>query len=308
MDESSFAELIAPFRRELRAHCYRMSGSLLDADDLLQESLLKAWKGLPGFEGRSSLRTWLYTVATRACIDALEKRSARTLPRELGPASDGKVTGPRLDVAWLEPAPSELADVAPSPEARVSQRESVALAFLVALQRLPPRQRAVLILRDVLGWQASECGELLELSVAAVNSALQRARETMARPGEKKPVLDDKEKEMLLKRYVQAWEQSDVEALVSILHEDATLAMPPVAEWLQGARAIGASIQAMVFSESGAFLLLPTSANGLPAFAVYRDGKPSAIHLIEIENGKICSVMAFLNPALFAVFGMPPQL
>jgi RNA polymerase sigma-70 factor (ECF subfamily) len=305
MDEADFTTAIAPYRRELRAHCYRMSGSLLDADDLLQETLIKAWKGLPTFEGRSSLRTWLYTVATRACIDALEKKSARTLPRELGPPSDGQVGPPRMDVPWLEPAPSELMELEPSPEARYSQREGVALAFLVALQRLPPRQRAVLILRDVVGWQASECGELLGLSVAAVNSALQRARETLAAPATV-TALDDPDKQSLLQRYVQAWERADVELLVSILHEDATLAMPPMAEWLQGARVIGASITAMVFSQPGAFTLVAAEANGLPAFGVYRDGKATGIHVVEISRGRIDAVTAFLNPALFAAFGLPP--
>jgi RNA polymerase sigma-70 factor, ECF subfamily len=305
MDEAAFAELIAPFRRELRAHCYRMSGSVLDADDLLQESLIKAWKGMPSFEGRSSLRTWLYTVATHACLDALEKKSARTLPRELGPPSDGQVGPPRMDLPWLEPAPAELMEPEPSPEARYSRRESVALAFLVALQRLPPRQRAVLILRDVVGWQASECGELLGLSVAAVNSALQRARETLASPA---PVtsLEDPEKQSLLQRYVQAWERADVDLLVSILHEEATLAMPPMAEWLQGARTIGASIAAMVFAEGGRFEVVATEANGQPAFALYRDGKASGIHVLEIAGGRITAVTAFLNPALFAAFGLPP--
>jgi RNA polymerase sigma-70 factor (ECF subfamily) len=302
MDDAAFAEMVAPYRRELRAHCYRMSGSLLDADDLLQESLLKAWKGLSGFEGRSSLRTWLYTVTTRACIDALEKKSARTLPRELGPASDGNVGVPRADVPWLEPAPSELAEG--TPEARYSRRESVALAFLVALQRLPPRQRAVLILRDVLDFAAAECAELLDLSVAAVNSVLQRARETMAQPAPKQPVLDDPEKERLLERYVAAWERADVEALVAILHEEATLAMPPFAEWMQGATTIGAAIAGMVFAGKPRFTLRAITANGLPAFAVYRDGQPEAIHVLELDGGKVIAVTAFLEPKLLAAFGL----
>jgi RNA polymerase sigma-70 factor, ECF subfamily len=305
MDEADFAELIAPYRRELRAHCYRMTGSILDADDLLQESLLKAWTGLPTFEGRASLRTWLYTVTTRACIDALEKKAARSLPHELGPPSDGIAAAPRFDVPWLEPAPSELAGAEPSPEARYTQRESIALAFLTAIQRLPARQRAVLILRDVLGWSALDCAELVDLSVAAVNSALQRARDTMAaRPAAWPRVPRDPDEARLVARYVMAWERADVDELVSLLHEEATLAMPPIAEWLRGARAIAASIGDMVFRERPALRLVPIEANGLPALAMYRDGAPAAIHVLEIEGGRIISVVAFLEPRLLEAFGL----
>jgi len=235
-DERAFRSLVEPYRRELRAHCYRMSGSMHDADDLVQESMLRAWRGLASFEGRASLRTWLHRVTTNACLDALEKKSARVVPRELGPAVEPSTPmAPDNEIPWLEPCPDDLIDDAPaSPEARYDARESVALAFLTALQHLPPRQRAVLLLRDVLGHEASECAELLETSVASVNSALQRARETLAqRPISDRPP-EDETTSALLARYVSAWEQADVSLLVSILREDATLAMPPFASWLSG--------------------------------------------------------------------------
>ncbi|HZS41483.1 MAG TPA: sigma-70 family RNA polymerase sigma factor [Polyangia bacterium] len=322
-DDAAFARLVAPYRRELRAHCYRMSGSIHDADDLLQDSLLRAWKGLPGFEQRADLRTWLYRVTTHACLDALEKRSARLLPAELGPAAgpNDAMGPPRLEPIWLEPCPASLYESAePSPEARIGQRESVTLAFLVALQLLPARQRAVLILRDVLGWQASECGELLEISVAAVNSALQRARETLASRAPalraEPRALDDAETRALLSRYVHAWERADVDALVALLHEDATLAMPPLAEWLAGAAAIRASIAAMVFAPAGpgAFRLLRTEANGRPAFAAYQRDRASgelraaSLHVLDVRDGRIAAITAFLDPSLLAAFELPGRL
>jgi RNA polymerase sigma-70 factor (ECF subfamily) len=297
-----------------------MSGSLHDADDLLQESLLRAWKGLSAFEGRSSLRTWLYKVATSACLDALDKRSARLLPMDLGPASDPRepMAAARLDSIWVEPCPEELYAEAPSsPEARYSQRESVALAFLVALQLLPASQRAVLILRDVLGWQAAECAELLNLSVAAANSALQRARETLASRAVGRRVAPsspaDAVTSALLARYVQAWELADIPALVSLLHDDATLAMPPLPSWLRGAAAIGSSIERMVLTPGarGTFRLAATRANGLPAFAAYRREtgggalRSQAIHLIEVDGSRIAAITAFLSPTLFGRFGLP---
>jgi RNA polymerase sigma-70 factor (ECF subfamily) len=320
-DEGAFAQLVAPYRRELRAHCYRMSGSLHDADDLLQDSLLRAWKGLKGFEGRSSLRTWLYKVTTSACLDALDGKAARSLPTSAGPAADpaAPMGPPRLDPVWLEPCPEELlaSESSQSPEALYAARESVAFAFLVALQNLPPKQRAVLILRDVLGMQATECAGLLDLTVAAVNSALQRARETLesrsgALHGEAAPP-EDEATRTLLGRYVSAWELADVSALVALLHEEATLCMPPLAEWLEGRAAIGQSIGRMVLvpEARGAFRLVPTRANGMPAFAAYqRDPasgsfRPFGIHVLAIEDGAIKAITAFLDPTLLARLGLP---
>jgi RNA polymerase sigma-70 factor (ECF subfamily) len=323
-DEEAFALLIEPFRRELRAHCYRLSGSLHDADDLVQESLLRAWRGLKSFEGRSSLRTWLYKVATSACLDAIEKRLPRGLPMDLGPAvsAGAALAPPRLDPIWVEPWPDAAGDESArlSPEARYTLRESVALAFLVALQLLPARQRAVLLLRDVLGWQASECAALLGLSVAAVNSALQRARETIERRApalrDASPVANDERIAALLARYMEAWERSDVDALVSLLRDDATLAMPPLPQWIQGAQEIGRSLASMVLvpGSSAAYRLVATHANGMPAFATYRrddvagEWHPLSIQVVEVRDGQVASIVAFLDASLFAPFGLSTRL
>jgi RNA polymerase sigma-70 factor, ECF subfamily len=323
-DHEAFALLIEPFRRELRAHCYRFSGSLHDADDLVQESLLRAWRGLKSFEGRSSLRTWLHSVATSACLDALEKRRPRGLPIDLGPAvsADAVMAPPVLEPIWVEPWPDAIidGDVLSSPEARYTLRESVTLAFLVALQLLPPRQRAVLLLRDVVGWQAQECADLLGLSVAAANSALQRARETIDRRApalkDASPIVDDERTAALLARYVAAWETADVDALVSLLREDATFAMPPLPEWLQGAQEIGRSIAAMLLvpGSSGTLRLVAIRANGRPGFATYRrsdvtgEWEAMSLQVVEILDGRIASVVAFLDTSLFAPFELPATL
>jgi len=296
--------LVEPHRRELRAHCYRMSGSLHDADDLLQEGMIRAWKGLRGYEGRASLRTWLYKVATSACLDALDKKDRKVLPADLGPAGT-EMVGPRLEPIWLEPCPEDVWTATPSsPEARYDARESVALALLTALQLLPPKQRAVLILRDVVGMEASECAELLETSVASVNSALQRARDALESRGRPERHVVSDGVRALLSRYVRAWEESDVSALVALLHEDATLQMPPLPAWLHGAKEIGESIGAMVFTPGtrGAFKLVPTEANGLPAFAAYAGGKPLSIQVIEVRGDRIHAITAFGDPSLFPHF------
>jgi len=314
-DEQAFRRLVEPYRRELRAHCYRMSGSLHDADDLVQESMLRAWRGLAGFEGRSSLRTWLHRVTTHACLDTLEKRSARVLPRDVGsPADPSAPMTPDAETTWLEPCPDDLSDGAPaSPEARYDARESVALAFLTALQHLPARQRAVLLLRDVIGHDAAECAAVLETSVASVNSALQRARETLATRPVASPDRDDAPTRALLARYVLAWEQADVSSLVALLREDATLAMPPFASWFVGRDAIAASIGGMVLvpEARGNLALVSIRANGAPAFAMYaRDRatgelRAAAIHVLTIDDGAIGAIDAFLDPTLFERFGLP---
>lgn len=292
-DEAAFARLIQPYRRELRAHCYRMAGSIHDADDLLQESLLRAWRGLASFEGRSSLRTWLYRVATHACLDKLDTRAARTLPS--GNAAEA------ADALWLEPAPAELYE----------RRETVAFAFLLALQLLSAKQRAVLLLRDVVGMQASEVAEQLGITVAAVNSALQRAHGVLAeRPARLPP--RDTACEAALTRYLAAWEGADARALVALLREEATLVMPPLPMRLVGAQAIADAIAQMVFT-GGALRMIPTEANGLPAFGGYQRGAdgvfaPRAIHAVEVVDGAVAAITAFLDPALFPRFGLPPAL
>jgi RNA polymerase sigma-70 factor, ECF subfamily len=319
-DEGKFERLIAPYLRELRAHCYRMAGSLHDADDLMQESLLRVWKGLPTFEGRSDIRTWLYKVTTNVCLDALDKREPRTLPMQLGPAAgpSDAIGPPRFDLTWVEPCPASLySSPEPSPAELYERRQSVALAFLVALQLLPAKQRALLILHDVLGFRAAECAELLDLSTTAVNSALQRARSTLSsRDGEPQTIAPTIEESALLERYVRAWETADVQGLVALLLRDATLEMPPLPQWLSGADTIGASIGAMVFAPAGpgAFRLVRTEANGQPAFGAYQLDRESgemramALHVLGLRDRRIASIMAFLNPSLLRAFGLPNAL
>ncbi len=308
MDERVFRDLVEPHRRELRAYCYRMAGSLHDADDLLQESLLRAWKNIDRFEGRAALRTWLYRVTHSACLDALERRPPRMLPLDVGPAArpSDAMPAPRTEPVWLEPCPASVyADLPPSPEARYDARESVALAFLAALQLLPPRQRAVLLARDVLGWSAEACADTFETTVAAVNSALARARETLeSRAPKWRPALrdDDETTRALVARYVQAWERSDASQLEALLREDATLSMPPMPLWLSGARDIAASIGAMVFARTppGTLTLSVTVASGAPALVMRRNGVVESLHVLTIRDGAIAAIDAFLDPRSFA--------
>jgi len=320
-DRVAFERLVEPYRRELKAHCYRMSGSIHDAEDLLQESLLKAWRGLSGFEGRASVRTWLYKVTTSACLDAVDSRKSRALPVGFGPPTEpGTEMIPRAEALWIEPGPDELiVDAARSPEARYSARESVALAFLAALQLLPAKQRAVLVLRDVLGWQANDCAELLQLTVPAVNSALQRARETLARGDrsrkERAAAVEDESTRSLLNRYLRVWEDADVPGLVALLHEDAVLSMPPFEAWFKGGHAIGAAIGGMVLpaTAKGAYRLLPIRANGHAAFAMYKkdehgEFRPNSLHVVEVVGGRIAEITAFLEPKLFPNFGLAAVL
>ncbi len=320
-DRAAFDALVAPFRRELKAHCYRMSGSVHDAEDLLQDTLLRAWRALGKFEGRSSVRTWLYRVATSACLDAADKKKARALPMSLGPkATTHEGMQPDPEVSWLEPLPDTMMGEAPvNPEARFSARESVSLAFLSALQRLPPKQRAVLLLRDVLGWPASECAELLETSVPSVNSALQRARDTMASAPAMPPLApeeSDTATRSLLARYVRAWEEADVRGLVALLHEDAVLSMPPFSGWFQGPRSIGEAIGGMALPAEarGVFRLVPISANGEQGFAMYAKDPASgafraqAIHVVRVAGARVAEITAFLDPKLFPVFGLGEML
>jgi RNA polymerase sigma-70 factor (ECF subfamily) len=303
-DAAAFERLVAPHRRELRAHCYRMSGSLHDAEDLLQDTLVKAWKGLPTFQGRASVRTWLYTVATNACLDLGERR--RVMPTELGgPSRPGTELAPSLETPWLEPCPAEWIEPDDrSPEARYSRRQSVTLAFLTALQRLPAKQRAVLLLRDVLGWQANECGELLDLSVAAVNSALQRARDTLGAGPFEAPGEPDEQTRSLLQRYLQAWERADLTSLVQVLREDAVLSMPPLPGWFRGAHDIAAAIGGMVLppGSAGRFRLVPISANAQAGFAMFAGSEPVSVHVLTIEGGRVARIDAFLDARLVARF------
>jgi RNA polymerase sigma-70 factor, ECF subfamily len=313
---------LEPFRRELTGYCYRMLGSGFEAEDAVQEAMLRAWRNAEGFEGRSSVRSWLYRIATNVCIDMHRHVQRRARPMEMGPASPPveSLLGPTLpEATWVTPVPD--ASVAPegADPAEIAQyRESIRLAFVTALQHLPARQRAALILCEVLRWQVAEVAELLNTSVPAVNSALQRARATLrALQSEARPeALDDADAE-LLKRYVDAFERYDIEQLVTLLREDAVQSMPPFAMWIQGAVNIGRWMVQPGPSACRGSRLLPASANGCPAFGQYRPDPaggyaPWALQALEISGGKITGMalfLAFLDPErLFLQFGLPTHL
>jgi RNA polymerase sigma-70 factor (ECF subfamily) len=313
---------LEPFRRELTGYCYRMLGSGFEAEDAVQEAMLRAWRNAAGFEGRSSLRSWLYRIATNVCIDMHRQVQRRARPMEMGPASppDESFLGPMLpEATWVTPVPDAgMAPEGADPAEVAAYRESVRLAFVTALQHLPPRQRSALILCEVLRWQVAEVAELLGTSVAAVNSALQRARATLgALPAEARPApLDDADAE-LLKRYVDAFERYDIERLVTLLHEDAVQSMPPFAMWVRGADNIARFMVEPGPSGCRGSRLVPTSANGCPAFGQYRPDPaggfaPWALQVLEIAGGKITGMawfLALLSPErLFPQFGLPLQL
>lgn len=334
-DKDAFQQLAEPYRREIQLHCYRMLGSLQDAEDLVQETFLRAWRGLDGFEGRSSLRSWLYRIATNACLNALAKRSSiqRVLPETLGPPATEMPEGaPSTEIAWLEPYPDALiesiADTALGPDARYEMRETVQLAFVAAIQHLPPRQRAVLLLRDVLGWSAAETAGLLDTSVASANSALQRARTTVEKqfPAGQPTVLPppDAQQLAMLDRYVRAWENTDLDAFVALLRDDAVLSMPPWPHWYRGREAIREFLRwAWKTDTCGAQrsqrsrILIPTAANGQLAFAAYNyrsdetKWRAHGIYLVTLQGDTIAGLTSFVapvSPRLFAAFGLPDAL
>ncbi|HZA05379.1 MAG TPA: sigma-70 family RNA polymerase sigma factor [Propionibacteriaceae bacterium] len=317
LDEDLFARTVEPLRGELTAHCYRMMGSVHEAEDLVQETYLRAWKAFEKFEQRSSVRTWMYRIATNTCLTALEGRGRRPMPVGLGqPASDPHAgLQPDYEVPWLEPLPDAVVWGGPEvdPAAAVVDRESVRLAFVAALQHLTPAQRAVLILRDVLAWQASEVGELLEMSVAAVNSSLQRARATVHQldPESQSADLDEDRAKELLADYVTAFEQYDVSRIVELLAEDAVWEMPPYLGWYRGSEAIGEVIRRNCPAEGpGDQVLLPTQANGQPAFGLYMrqpDGHYAAFQLqvLTLDGDRVGHVSVFFDLRLFERFGLP---
>jgi RNA polymerase sigma-70 factor (ECF subfamily) len=311
-----FDAAVGAHRRELLAHCYRMTGALGDAEDALQDGLVKAWRGLARFEGRSTLRGWLYRVVTSACLDLLAARRARSMPYLA--AADGEVddqTQPDLEPRWLEPFPDALVDEDVRPDARYARRESIRLAFVVAVQALPARQRANLMLRDVVAMSAEETAVALEISVTASNSLLQRARETLDdRRAQLPPPGPRAELDVLLARYVCAWELGDTAGLVALLREDAISSMPPNPLWLAGRAAIGAYMDRHVFS-MGAIRLLPVAVNDAPAFAVYQQRGQGfgfmAISVLGVEPGGIGAIHSFLaiDPTLSpARYGLPAML
>jgi RNA polymerase sigma-70 factor (ECF subfamily) len=326
LDRLAFERLSAAHRRELKVHCYRMMGSLHEADDLVQETFLQAWRARAEFDGRGSPRRWLYTIATHRCLNALKARSRtnRVLqPPALAPAEGPATGGPRGEIAWLEPYPdSELpavADPAPGPEARYEVREAVRLAFVAAIQVLPPKQRAVVLLVDVLGWSALETARLLGGSTAAINSALQRGRATLAarypqgRPARRvQPAADEGR---LLERYMQAWQDGSLDGFVALLREDATYHMPPWGEWYLGRAAI-AEFMATVWGNFAAYRAAALSANGQPAVGLYArrdaDGpwRPHSLHVLEWREGGLAALTVYvppLGPQLFAAFGLPAE-
>jgi RNA polymerase sigma-70 factor, ECF subfamily len=305
-------------RRELTGYCYRMLGSSFDAEDAVQETMVRAWRGLGDFEGRSALRSWLYRIATNVCLDQLSGRQRRALPMDLAgspsPPVESSLAARRPGTAWIEPVLDRqvLAEDG-DPAERAVAKESIRLAFVAALQHLPPRQRAVLILREVLRWKADEVAQLLETTVASVNSALQRARATLAAAGglpEPRRPLDADDRE-LLARYVDAFERYDIDAFVRLLHEDATQHMPPFEMWLRGREDIGTWMLGPGAACRGS-KVFSLSANGSPAFAQYkpREGggrEPWALHVLEVEDGRIAHISSFLDldTPLFQTLGLP---
>ena len=314
-----FALLADPYRGELLAHCYRMLGSLHDAEDQVQETLLRAWRSYSEFEGRSSMRTWLHRIATNTCLRALETRSRRPLPSGLGEAAgnaDGPVPVPNLDVPWLQPFPAgPMGTGADDPAAVVTARASLRLALIAALQYLPPRQRAVLILRDVLGWHAAEVADLLGASTAAANSALQRARAQIASlvPDEDDILEpDDPKVRALLSRYAAAFETADVAGLTELLRADAVLEMPPIATWFAGREQVTRFLGSRVLIRPGDFAMTAVQANGQPSVAAYQRGDDGsygahAIQVLTIRAGRISRIASFNDGSLFAAFGLPAR-
>jgi RNA polymerase sigma-70 factor, ECF subfamily len=310
-DEAAFGQLIEARRAELHAHCYRMLGSVHDADDALQDTMLRAWRGLPRFEGRSSLRSWLYSIATNTCLDVIGRRPKRVLPIDLAPAADPR-QGPGEPVTesvWLEPYPDEvigLEDGYAAPEARYEQREAVELAFVAALQHLPANQRAALILREVLGFAAKETAEILSTTVAAVNSALQRARKAVEeRTGEQSQQatlrgIGDEHLREIVDAYVAAWERDDVDAVVEMLTADATFAMPPLRTWFGGRDDVATFLAASPMSGEWRWRPLGVRANGQPALAFYAWNDdagaylPFALNVLTFRDDRIRDVTAFI--------------
>jgi RNA polymerase sigma-70 factor (ECF subfamily) len=313
--DSPYLDELEEHRRELTGYCYRMLGSGFEAEDAVQETMVRAWKNLDQFEGRAALRSWLYRIATNVCLDMLRGPQRRARPMDLGPAGTAESTlGPMVgEHAWVQPIANDRVLSGEGDPAEVTaERESVRLAFVAALQHLPPRQRAVLILREVLKWQATEVAELLETTVASVNSALQRARAGLAESDLEAPMQIDAEQQELLGRYMQAFERYDIEALVSLIHEDATFSMPPFELWLQGTPDIAKWYVGQGAGCEGS-RLVPLALNGCGGFAAYKPAAAGgheafAIQVIEVTDGRITGLHHFLYPELFEAFGLPLRL
>ena len=319
-DQMAFETLVDAYRRELLVHCYRMLGSLHDAEDLVQETLLRAWEKRATFTNPGSYRAWLYRIATNLCLNTLTRVPRRSLPPETHPEADPSSPLPERtrEPIWLEPFPDELlADSGSDPEDRALQREQTTLAFLTALQRLTPAQRAVLLLREVLEWPAVEVAEWLHLSVPAVKSALQRARRTLHQRNvgsEAREALPDPQFQTLLDRYVALWEQADIPGLVALLREDAWFTMPPIPAWVQGRAAIATLLSTSIFTPGRHWRLQPTRANGSPAFGLYlweagtRVYQLAGLLVLDMVDEQIGSTVAFLDLSCLSSFALPSQL
>ncbi|GAA4151819.1 sigma-70 family RNA polymerase sigma factor [Phytohabitans flavus] len=324
-EESEFVELVERHRRELRVHCYRMVGSYDEAEDLVQETLLRAWKGRDAFAGRSSLRAWLYRIATNACLDTLRGRARRVLPQDLAPAAHPHTDlPPRADIPWLQPFPDAAAPAQTEPDSVAVTRETMELTFLAAIQHLPPRQRAALILRDVLGWSAKEAASALDASVASTNSALQRARATLREhlPEHRlewtRPLGPTEEELAVVRRYVEAVERADLDALADLLAEDIRAIMPPWPMWFAGRDAVLSTLRESWDPEGpyyvGRLRMVPTAANGMPAVGAYVCGpgddtyRAFAIGVIRVAGERIAELSAFHDLGLFHAFELPMTL
>jgi RNA polymerase sigma-70 factor (ECF subfamily) len=323
-DRDAFAVVVGRHRRELEVHCYRMLGSSEDAEDAVQETFLRAWRRRETFRGRATVRAWLYGIATNVCLDALEKRSRRLLPPDVtAPADPFAAPPPASDIGWLEPYPDrlldEIVDTGDGPDEAIVARETIELAFLVAIQHLPPRQRAVLILRDVLGWSAREVAAVVDTTVIAANSALQRARETLRqylperRTDWTRPPTPDAVERALLQRYMEAWDRTDVDGIVALLAGDARVSMPPIPAWYFGKDAIRAFLAGNPLAPTAPRKIhVPTRANRQPAFGLFLAGvdgmppRPIGVEVLRVTDGAIHQIDVFLQPELVERFAIVP--
>jgi RNA polymerase sigma-70 factor, ECF subfamily len=307
-DTEAFTRLVEPLRHDLHAHCYRMLGSTHDADDALQDALIRGWRGLAGFEGRSSLRSWLYTVATRTCLDIIDSRGKRAMPVDFGPSSDRAVLDqtPLTEIAWLGPYPD-------GPDAQYERRESIELAFVAALQHIPGNQRAALLLFEVLGFSAAEIATMMDTSTTSVNSALARARKIVA---EKVPAgvpqVEDAQVREIAGKYAAALQRGDTDALVALLTEDVTWSMPPLVHWYQGIEAVMDFAAEVPIKRCPSWRYRLTSANSQPAVAFYLGEEPGphvawSITVLELRGSRIAGITSFLD-ADFALFGLPASV
>jgi len=323
------AQELERFRAELTAYAYRMLGSSFEAEDAVQEAMIRGWRGLDRFEGRSALRSWMYRITTNVCLDMLKVRERRALPMDLGPAqrtAEVVIGEPLAEATWIQPIPdTRVIDTTADPADAAVRRESIQLAFIALLQNLPPRQRVVLILREVLQWRAAEVADLLDTSVPSVNSALQRARATLAADGSApeeaieratagaRSIIAGDATDALLQRYLKAFEEYDMRELVALLHEDATMSMPPLDLWLSGAEEIVAWMTGPGHGCRGS-RLVRTGANGMPAFGQYRSAPgggwtPWSLQVLQIVEDRVVELTAFLDtPTLFPYFGLPERL